>query len=565
MSRPDRRRCRSRARHPVLWLGLLLAAAAAVPRPLPAQTQSAQTPPAQKEGVQKAGIEPRLRIVLAAAPTSLDPHQHNFAPNQSVAFHLYEPLVWRDGGGQRQPLLAQDWQETAPRRWSLQLRPGLRFQDGRPLTARDAVYSYCRAQAMQGDRLSFAPLLRDIAGIAAPAPDRLVFDFRRRFSELPYALAGIVIVAAPAEFPAGALWRPGGCTDAAGRPLAWPAESGLPVGSGPYRLAAPDGTGLTSLPLRRNEAYWGSPPAWPNILLTVIEDDQRRIRALGNGNADLVEQVPPGSVAALRSGGFTVLSAPANRLMHLQMEQQRDALPDLQDTGGRNPFRDLRVRRAISLGIDRPALVERVMGGFAIPVWQLVRDDMEGYAPGMTAGYDPAEARRLLAEAGYGGGFAVRLLAPDGRYANDRRIAEAVGAMLLPLGIRVTVEAQPPAEFFTIRARERAAFFLAGNAISTASTAVRALALAPDPAHGRGTSNHGDFRDPEVDRLYDQAMAASEPADQDRLMAAANRRASEQLAVIPLFYGQTLWGLRPGLAMEPRLDQLTLATGLRPQ
>jgi peptide/nickel transport system substrate-binding protein len=506
-----------------------------------------------------------LRIGLAAEPTSLDPHQHNFAPNLTVALHLYDPLIWRAADGSSlQPRLAQSWQAVTGQVWAFRLRGDVRFHDGRRLTSRDVVYSYCRADAVHGSRLSFAPVLRDILQVSPDGPGGVRVTVSRRFAEPPLVLAGIAIVAAPADFPASAEFRQSGCIDGNGRALPSTRETGLPVGTGPYLLDPPDQSDLGRITLRGNPDYWGGPPRWPSVRLQVIEDDQRRARALADGQADVVEQVPPGSVAALQASGARVVSGNSNRLIYLQMEQRRDDLSDL-EAGGRNPFKDVRVRQAISLVIDRQALAERVMGGFATPVWQLVRSDMQGYAADLGTGHDLAAAHLLMQEAGYGDGFAVRLLAPDGRYANDRRVAEAVGAMLLPLGIRVTVQALPSADFFVVRTREQAAFFLAGNAVSTGMTAVRALVLSPDPDRGRGTSNHGGYSNPRVDRLFDNAMAATGDGEQDRLIADANRIASRTVAIIPLFYERTVWGLRRDLAIRLRPDQLTLAEAVTPQ
>ncbi len=503
----------------------------------------------------RAGAEP-LRIGLAAAPTSLDPHHHNFAPNLTVALHVFEPLIARDGQDRPVPALAQRWAEAAPKQWQIALRANAVFHDGQAVTTRDVIYSFCRAQAAAGSPLTFAGLLRPIEVFEAAGPGLLRMTIRQRFVIPPRALSSIMIVPAPPSFP-DAVYRNGGCAGRDGQALAI-ASGPVPTrGSGPYRFAgAVPGTDLLLETADRRAR-------WSHVAFRVIDDPIRRMRALIDGEIDVAEQVPTNSIDALRKADIGIVSAPANRLIHLQMEQQRDHLADIGGTAGRNPFKDARVRQAISLAIDREALVERIMGGFATPVRQLVRADMDGYVPELSGdGYDIAAARALLDAAGYGGGFSVRLVTPDGRYANDRRIAEAVAAMLFPLGLQVTVEAVPPATLFTSERRDSAAFVLAGNAISVVSTAIRALALTPDRGRNSGTSNHGGYSNPAIDALYDRSIAEPDPERQIALLREANRLASRDAAVIPLFYGSTVWALQRRLAMTPRVDQFTLAAGI---
>ena len=112
------------------------------------------------------------------------------------------------------------------------------------------------------------------------------------------------------------------------------------------------------------------------------------------------------------------------------------------DTGGKNPFRDKRVREAISKAIDRDAIVARIMGGVAVPAGELLPPVLFGANKDMKAPKpDPDGAKKLLAEAGYPNGFSLMLATPNDRYVNDAKIAQAVAQMLTRVGLKVSLDA----------------------------------------------------------------------------------------------------------------------------
>ena len=206
------------------------------------------------------------------------------------------------------------------------------------------------------------------------------------------------------------------------------------IGTGPYKLvryAKGD-----RIELARNDAWWGGKTPWEKVTLRLLTQDASRVAALLAGDVQAIENVPTADVAKLKQDKRLALyRTVSDRLMYLHLDSNRDVTPFATDKAGkpldRNPFKDARVRRALSMAINRPAIVERVMEGEAIPAGQLVPDFLFGATKNLKVEkFDPEGAKKLLAEAGYPDGFGITLHAPNNRYVNDAKIAQAIAQML---------------------------------------------------------------------------------------------------------------------------------------
>jgi peptide/nickel transport system substrate-binding protein len=229
---------------------------------------------------------------------------------------------------------------------------------------------------------------------------------------------------------------------------------------------------------------------------------------------------------------------------------------------------DRRVREAISKAINRPAIVERVMEGVAIPAGQLLPEGFFGVSPKLKPEtYDPEAAKKLLAEAGYPDGFGLTLHGPNDRYINDAKICQAIGQMLARIGIKAEVETMSKSVFFSKASRggpdksPAFSFILVGWGSGTgeASSPLKSLLHTYDKARGFGASNRGRYSNAEVDRLIEQALATVDDAKREKLLQQATEVAIEDLGIIPLHYQVNVWATRKGLAYTPRTDEYTLA------
>jgi peptide/nickel transport system substrate-binding protein len=342
------------------------------------------------------------------------------------------------------------------------------------------------------------------------------------------------------------------------------------IGTGPFRSVRwiPG----DRVEMARNDDYWGPKPAWTRVTTTPIPNDSARVAALLAHDADLIDTVPPSALADLRTrSDIRLAQTPINRLEFLHMDSFSGHPPDVSDVDGRpldrNPFKDQRVRKAISKAVDHNTLVNGINGGMGVPASQFLPDGVFGTSPELKPElYDPEGARKLLAEAGYPDGFALTLYAPNGRFVNDAKIAVAVGQMLSRIGISARVETLPVSIFKTRVAKYDFGIYIDGWWADTgeASSSLRSIVASVNPATGWGVVNRGRYSNPSLDALLGRAMAEIDDRARDRLLQKASELAVADVAVVPLYYEVAVWAFRRDLAYAARADGFTLAAGARP-
>jgi peptide/nickel transport system substrate-binding protein len=207
------------------------------------------------------------------------------------------------------------------------------------------------------------------------------------------------------------------------------------------------------------------------------------------------------------------------------------------------------------------------MEGVAIPAGQLLPEGFFGVSPDLKPEpFDPEGAKDLLAEAGWGNGFGLTIHAPNDRYINDAKIAQAIGQMLTRVGIDTKVETMPKSVYFR-RASSGGpdktpefSFILVGWGAGTgeASSPLKSLLHTYNKARGFGASNRGRYSNAEVDKLVEDALANVDDAKREKLLQKATQIAIDDLGIIPLHYQVNTWATRTGLAYVPRTDEATV-------
>src|SRR5206468_4833172 len=175
----------------------------------------------------------------------------------------------------------------------------------------------------------------------------------------------------------------------------------------------------------------------------------------------------------------------------------------------RNPFRDPRVRKALSIAINRDAIAQRIMEGKAVPAGQLLADQFFGTSRKLKpAKYDPEGAKKLLAEAGYPNGFALTIHGPNNRYINDDKIAQTIAQFYSRVGIDAKVETMPSSVYFTRATKGDFGYMLLGWGTESGEqgSALRSLLATRDPEHGMGVNNRGRYSNPVFDKQLADAL-----------------------------------------------------------
>src|SRR5258705_400178 len=324
-----------------------------------------------------------LRIGLAADVTSMDPHFLNLQPNVNIGWHVFDALTHVDENARLIPGLAVSWRAVDATTWEFKLRRGVRFHDGSEFTAEDAVFSIERTLRVPSGQ--FPTFTRRIVAKEIPDPYTLRLKTATPYAMVPYDLDSVFIVSKKAA--AGA------------RPEDFDSGRAM-IGTGPFRFvrfARGD-----RVELARNDAYWGGKAAWDKVSFRIVPTDRARLAGLLSADLDLIEQVPTADLQRIqRDARLETAQKVSWRTIFFHLDQ-RERAPGLTDKAGkplaRNPFRDARVRRALSQAIDRQVIAERLMDGAALPASNLVSPPVFGYAADLKPDvYDPQGAKRLLA------------------------------------------------------------------------------------------------------------------------------------------------------------------------
>ncbi len=257
-----------------------------------------------------------------------------------------------------------------------------------------------------------------------------------------------------------------------------------------------------------------------------------------------------------------MLQGPELRTIFLGFDQYRDELK-YSNVKGKNPFKDVRVRKAFYLAIDVEAIKSRVMRGAATPSALMISPLLFDLSKEFTRPKaDPEQSKKLLAEAGYPNGFEVMLDCPNDRYVNDEAICQAVVAMLARVGIKVNLNTQPKAKYFAKILASGAydtSFYLLGwtpGSYDSYNVLLNLYGCRDEKGNG-GINNLGNYCNPQVEEITKQVLLETDKAKRDGLIKRAYEMAqNEDWAYIPLHQQALAWGVSKKLKVVQRADNL---------
>jgi peptide/nickel transport system substrate-binding protein len=477
-----------------------------------------------------------LNFARSVAPTQLDPANSIIAGDVYTLDKIFEPLFITSPAGQLTPWLAQSYTSSADHlTWTFQLRPGVKFSDGSPLTAQDVVFSIKREAANSDGPLSFLDFA--VKKLSAQGTSTVVAELSQPWAPFLSDISVFANAILPNNF--------GGKS-----------ESDFfahPVGTGPFLLG--NMVADSNLTLTRNPNYWQpGKPYLDTVQLNYVADDNQRVLQLSGGQVDLIDSVPPANVASLKAkSGFTVEEYPAWQVDLLVLNEK---LPQ---------FADRHVRRAITYAINRPALVAATSFGTAKPGGSFFPPSLQYYsADTPVLAYSLADAKAELAKSKYPKGFTTSLLISGG-VQKWSEFAQIIQQQLAAINITVQIKQLDHAAFETTFQKLDYEMFI-DYAINDISDPDEMASFEIDVKDGGSQSYWSNYDNPAAISLVHQAEAEFDPAKRASLYAQIQSIVAQDAPFVPLDYPPYIYAYANnvrGFAVNPggayRLEDVWLA------
>lgn len=455
---------------------------------------------------------PEIIVVgLEANPTNFDPRLATGAAAVRIIPLLFNSLLRLDPSGQPAPELALSWENPTPTEYVFHLRRGVRFHDGRELTALDVKYTYDFMRDPK-NRSPNQGALAVVAAVEAPDPATVRFRLREPFASFLHTLAlGIVPAHRGNE----------------------PDFGDAPVGSGPFRWEAwkpGERLSLTAFP-----DYWEGAPQLARAIFRIIPNETTRLLEAKRGQIDLLwNNIPPYAVPFMReTRGLTLTTRPGIAYQYLGFNLVDERL------------KDLRVRRAIAHAVDRGRIIRALYFGFARPAATLLAPENWAHEDGVTRyPFDPARARRLLDDAGFpvrpgGSRFALSYKTSTDRQGIE--MADLIAEDLEAVGIRIERRSFEWGTFYgDIKAGNFQLYSLRWVGITDPDQLHYIFHSASLPPAG---ANRGRYANAEVDRLLDAGRRELDPAARRELLSRAQKIIADDCVYVSLWYPDDIYAL----------------------
>ena len=478
---------------------------------------------------------------------TLDPYSQNHATTLSILMHSYEGLTRYNEKFEVEPALATKWTMISPTQVRFELRKGVKFFDGSPFTADDVIFSFGRIKQPQGTMQIYVTGIAEIKKIddhtvdfilSAPQPIllRSLTDFRimsKSWAEKNKTTNTQDYKAKEENY-----------------------ASRNVNGTGPYKI-----TGWTPdqrITMVINKDWWGKHSGnVTEVIYTPIKSDPTRVAALLSGDVDMLTDLPVQDVARLRQDPkLKVLDGHEVRTIFIALDEYSPELK-FSDVKGKNPFKDKRVREALSIAIDREAIKRNTMRGLSLPAAIIVAPGVNGHTPDIDVPVkaDPERAKKLLADAGYPSGFELQLNCPNNRYVNDEEICQNVVAMWARIGVKTKLVAESMATFIQKVQNFDTSAYLLGWGVATFDAQYSLQSLIRTRTTGAdGNFNYGRISNPKIDALVDAMKTETDVAKRNAQIREALILTRDEVHSIPLHHQLRPWAMKKGVTTLHRAD-----------
>lgn len=479
-----------------------------------------------------------LRMAYDADPVSLDPHEQLSGGTLQLSHMIFDPLVrWNREHG-IDARLAKSWKRIDPLTVRFELHRGVKFHSGNELTSADVKWTF--------DRLKVSP---DFKGLFTIFEELKVVDdytFELVTTE-PFPL---VLNLATYIFPMDSKFYSG--TDANGQDKGAIVKHGNTFastnvsGTGPYIVTSRE-QGVR-VEFERFGGYWdeSSPGNVQNVILTPIKEGPTRVAALLSGGVDFIAPVPPTDLDRIEDDpNVDLITMSGTRIITFQMNQERV-----------EAFKNPKVRQAVVHAVNNEGIVQKIMKGFGTPAAQNSPKGYLGHNPALKPRYDLDKAKQLMKEAGHEDGFSITMMAPNNRYVNDFKIAEAVASMLSKINIKVDLTTMPKAQYWPKFDEQAADMMMIGWHSDTEDSTnfSEFLLMTRDANTGKGQYNSGNFSNAELDKLTLQSQGMTDEAARIKVLQQMEQIAYDDAAFVPLHWQDLAWAAKKGVGAEAILN-----------
>jgi peptide/nickel transport system substrate-binding protein len=457
-----------------------------------------------------------LRLNIEADPATLNPIASSELISNDIIDNMYEGLTAIDKDGKVVPALAERWQaHDDGKGFRFVLRRGVKFHSGRELTAADVKWTFEQVLTPSQKGGLGVTYLKEVVGgqemldgKAAELPgirvvDAHTFDIRFTRPDVLFPMYPLRVVDRGVVREHGPDW-----------------VQKASAGSGPYRFV--HWKRGVEVALAPHPAYWRGAPRIDGVRFLVVPSVDTAISMYEAGELDLVD-VPRVAVRrVLQDARFQgqLLQVPAAQVQYLGLNQ-----------GLYPPFRDRRVREAVSLVVNRDAIVKGLYGGAAFPLYGSITPGVPGYDPERAKiPYDPERARRLLAEAGYPGGQGLPPVDIQSTSLNKDELAYFANQFKKELGWDVRVQIVERGTFIKAMNEGQVPFFSWGW---TADYPDGAYFLS-QMWHSRSKWNRPRYANPRYDEVIDRAMSVADNETRYRLYREAEKVLMDDAGMVPL-------------------------------
>lgn len=465
-----------------------------------------------------------ITVAYDADPVTIDPVEQISAGVLQMAHLIFDPLVRYDNDLNFEPRLATSWENISDTVTRFHLRKGVKFHSGNTMTADDVIFSLERYKASPDYKAIFEPYEKMVK------VDDYTVDL---IAKKPYPL---VLPNATYLFVMDKKFYSGKTEDGRDR-----GEIAKNIGT--FASTHASGTGPFVMQEREQgvknvyakfDGYWGKTGNVDKVVLVPIKEDATRVSALLAGDVDMVMPVPPTDVERVKKAkGKNLYSLGSNRVIVFQMNQKV------------NPeFKDVRVRQAFNYAVNNDGIVKKIMRGFATTAAQMSPKGYLGYDEKLKPQYDLAKAKQLMKEAGYENGFTVSMIAPNNRYVNDEKVAQAVVAMLAKIKVKVNLTTMPKAQYWGEYDKCDNGLLMIGWSTDTGDSANYSefLTATKNPTTGAGSYNCGYYSNARLDQLLAEANSTLDSAKRREMLQEVSNIEYNDAAQLMLHKQNLAWG-----------------------